>query len=117
LRAVADAVRHTVREVDFVARYGGEELAVALPEMAGVGAAAVGERIRRAIAAAVVPTRGGAVLSVTASVGVAVLDPDSPSRQDLIAAADAALYRAKAAGKNQVVVARLPQAALEASRS
>jgi diguanylate cyclase (GGDEF)-like protein len=116
LRAVADAVRDTVRDVDFVARYGGEELAVALPEMDAEGAADVGERIRRAIAAAVVPERDGTRLSVTASVGVAVLDPASPSRQDLIAAADAALYRAKRAGKNRVAVARLPQAALEASR-
>lgn len=129
LRAVADAVRNTVRDVDFVARYGGEELAVALPEMDAEGAAAVGERIREAIAAAAVPTRDGAPLSVTASIGVAVLDLDSFSRQDLIAAADAALYRAKRTGKNRVVVAgpasRKPefvrfapdQAALDASRS
>jgi diguanylate cyclase (GGDEF)-like protein len=90
---------------------------VALPEMGGEAAAAVGERIRCAIAGAVVRRLDGAVLSVTASIGVAVLDPESPSRQDLIAAADDALYRAKRTGKNRVIVAHSPQAALEASRS
>jgi diguanylate cyclase (GGDEF)-like protein len=117
LRAVADAVQTTVRDVDFVARYGGEELAVALPEMEATGAAAVGERIRQAIEAAVVRTRDGGAHSVTASIGVAVLDPDSPARQDLIAAADGALYAAKRGGKNRVVVAGVAQAALETSRS
>jgi diguanylate cyclase (GGDEF)-like protein len=102
LRAVADVVRSSVREVDFPARYGGEELAVALPHMDLEGASALAERIRGAIAAAQVQGPGGRALSVTASVGVAELDRRSPSRQALVAAADAALYRAKRAGKNRV---------------
>jgi diguanylate cyclase (GGDEF)-like protein len=106
LRAIADVVRASVREVDMPARYGGEELAIALPEMDLEGAAILAERMRAAIAAAEVPTRDGTTLAVTASVGVAALDLEAPARQELIAAADAALYRAKHGGKNRVELAR-----------
>jgi diguanylate cyclase (GGDEF)-like protein len=102
LRAVADAVSSTVRSVDTAARYGGEELAVTLPNMDLPGAIALAERIRQAIGALRVPTRGGGPLTVTASLGVAVLDPIAPTRRELIAAADEALYRAKRGGKNRV---------------
>jgi diguanylate cyclase (GGDEF)-like protein len=106
LRAVADVVRGSVRDVDFVARYGGEELAVVLPQLDLDGAAVFAERIRNAIAATVVPVADDRGLSVTASLGLATLAGGVSTRQDLIAAADSALYGAKRAGKNRVEVYR-----------
>jgi diguanylate cyclase (GGDEF)-like protein len=104
LRAVADAVRSSVRTVDFCARYGGEELAVVLPELELGRAVALAERVRAAVAAVRVALPGGDLLSVTASLGVAALDARAPAPDRLVEAADAALYRAKRAGKNRVEV-------------
>lgn len=99
LRAVAQALVSACRAFDTVARYGGEELAVILPTCPWSESLAAAERIRTAVAAADVP--GG----LTVSVGVAIypmhgLDPGS-----LIRAADEALYRSKAAGRNCVSLA------------
>lgn len=105
LRTVAEVVRSSVREIDAPARYGGEELAIVLPHIDLEGAFALAERIRAAIAATGVPGPNGSALSVTASLGVAAFDPEAPSRQDLVAAADAALYRAKRGGKDRVELA------------
>jgi diguanylate cyclase (GGDEF)-like protein len=104
LRAFAKAMRETVRELDTAARYGGEEFALLLPGTDLAGAERVAERIRVRMEAAHVRTIAGEAVQVTASFGVAAY-PDSPSQADLIAAADKALYRAKAAGKNRVAVA------------
>jgi diguanylate cyclase (GGDEF)-like protein len=103
LRAVAAAVRSRCRGVDVTARYGGEELAVALPRTDLAGAQLVAEDIRHTIAALEI----GAGIRVTVSAGVAAAHPDD-SATDLIAAADAALYEAKHAGKNCTMVAREP---------
>jgi diguanylate cyclase (GGDEF)-like protein len=102
LRAVADVVGSSVREIDSPARYGGEELAVVLPHIDLDGALTLAERIRGAIAATRVPGPDGTSLSVTVSIGVATLDPEIPSRKELVAAADRALYHAKRGGKNRV---------------
>jgi two-component system cell cycle response regulator len=104
LRAFADAMRATVRDLDTAARYGGEEFALLLPGTDLAGAERVAERIRARMQARQVRTIVGELIAVTASFGVAAY-PDSPSQADLIAAADKALYRAKAAGKNRVEVA------------
>ncbi len=106
LRSVADIVRASVREVDLPARYGGEELAILLPHMDLDGTLAVAERIRGAVAGSPIPLPDGSMLAVTVSMGVAILDSDSPSRHGLVAEADAALYRAKRAGKNRVELSR-----------
>ena len=85
------------------ARYGGEELAVVLPQTDAAGAELLAERMREAIEALQVPRMGGGgTLSVTASFGVAGGAGERADRGELIAAADAALYRAKRAGKNRV---------------
>jgi diguanylate cyclase (GGDEF)-like protein len=98
LAAVADVVRGACRATDEPARYGGEELAVILSDTDLDGAYTVAESMRRAIAAMSVPGSPG----VTASVGVAVLPPyGTGDPAALIAAADAALYEAKRAGKNR----------------
>ncbi|MDQ3669449.1 MAG: diguanylate cyclase [Actinomycetota bacterium] len=102
IRAFADVLQDNVRGIDTAARYGGEEFAVLLPETTAEGAERVAERIRGAMAERAIETYPGAVVTVTASLGVAAY-PGEPTQEALVAAADAALYRAKAAGKNTVV--------------
>ena len=103
LAQVAAVVREETRELDTTARYGGEELAVILPQTDATGAALLAERMRAAIASLQVPSvGGGGALSVTASFGVAAMPESALDRGGLIAAADAALYAAKRAGKNRV---------------
>ena len=105
LREVARVLLESSREVDEPARYGGEEMAVALPQTDLEGANLFAERLRSRIEALEVPlVSGKGTLSVTASFGAAAF-PDSavPDKDALVAAADSALYRAKRLGKNRVV--------------
>ena len=103
LAQVAGVLRDHSRELDTPARYGGEEMAVVLPQTGVEGAEMLADRIREAVEALRVPrVRGGGVLSVTASFGVASVPDAAVDREGLIAAADAALYRAKRGGKNRV---------------
>jgi diguanylate cyclase (GGDEF)-like protein len=101
---VGRALRELSRDIDEPARYGGEELAVVLPQTDLNGAELLAERMRAAIAAlAIKRTDGNGALSITASFGVASLPSCASDRDSLIAEADAALYRAKRAGKNRVM--------------
>jgi diguanylate cyclase (GGDEF)-like protein len=106
LREVARSLRSVLREYDQAGRFGGEEFAVLLPQTRAVDAFRVAERLRAAVAALTVPdsTAGdGTCIPVTVSIGVAALDAGSKRElPDLLAAADAALYRAKSAGRDQV---------------
>lgn len=108
LRRVAGAIAGSVRRAgDVTARYGGEEFAVILPSTGLDGAAAIAERIRVAVAALDIEHRAAPVgHSVTISVGGAVAA--GCSDVDLLAAADAALYGAKRAGRNRAGVAEVP---------
>jgi diguanylate cyclase (GGDEF)-like protein len=99
LRAVAGISAAQTRAADVLARYGGEELVLALPGTSGRDALAAAEKIRRAIEAATMP--GG--LRVTVSAGVAEWRGE-PTLDALIRRADAALYRAKASGRNRSVL-------------
>ena len=102
LRRVARILRETKRDVDVAARYGGEELALILPHTDLDGAYAIAERVREAIEAAEIPlVKGDGLLRVTASLGVAA--SSEGHLNELIAAADAALYVAKREGKNRTV--------------
>ena len=101
LRDLADALRENVREIDTAARWGGEEFAVILPGTDLEGAAQVAERIRVALAERAILSVDGAPLHVTASFGVATSTATSTVQQ-LVEAADEALYRAKRAGKDRV---------------
>jgi two-component system, cell cycle response regulator len=103
LRDVAALLRSAVRSVDVVARYGGEEFVVVLPETARPGAVTFAERLRERIEAHNFPELTGLGLHLTASIGVATYpSPEVESVEDLLAKADEALYRAKAAGRNLV---------------
>src|SRR4051794_1900085 len=104
LYAVARAAESGARQGDHVARYGGEEIAVVLPHAGLDQAQLVAERIRRRIESVAVPLADGGVVRPTASLGVAVL-AGGGDKAALIAAADAALYDAKRAGKNRTVCA------------
>jgi diguanylate cyclase (GGDEF)-like protein len=102
LRYVADVLRETTRDVDVAARYGGEELALVLPHTDLQGAHEMAERVRAAIEGRAIPRlEGDGVLRITASVGVAA--SSDGDKDDLIAAADNALYVAKHEGKNRTV--------------
>ena len=104
LRALSGVFRAGLRDVDLAARLGGEEFAVLLPETDEIGSAGVADRLRAELADIEVQGPGGATLSVTASFGVAVY-PEARTSDELLTLADAALYRAKAEGKNRVSVA------------
>ncbi|WP_447972132.1 diguanylate cyclase [Nitrospira sp. Kam-Ns4a] len=105
LRGVAAMIQQAVRGADVVARYGGEEFAVILPRTDLARAVSLAHRIRDRIARHTFPLDGSCV-RLTASLGLAgVPDPAVPTMEALIAAADAALYRAKTCGRNRVEVA------------
>jgi diguanylate cyclase (GGDEF)-like protein len=99
LRTFADVLRETLRESDVAGRWGGEEFLLLLPGADEDGAAQLAERVRDGLSARSIP--GTAGLRVTASFGVAERIPDSTTEQ-LVGAADGALYRAKRAGRNRV---------------
>jgi diguanylate cyclase (GGDEF)-like protein len=107
LRHFVSIARRELRSEDVLGRLGGEEFGVLLPETEVMNASAVAERIRRAVEAE--PARlGGALIPLTASFGVACWKSAAESPGALMQRADAALYEAKAAGRNRVVVAGDP---------
>ena len=102
LRCVADSLRETSRDVDVAARYGGEEMALILPHTDLEGAYELAERARTAIEALEIPLLGAeGALRVTTSIGAA--SSTDGDKNELIAAADGALYVAKREGKNRTV--------------
>ena len=110
-RALVEAaavIRSSARETDVVARFGGDEFALILPDTGGEGAYAVGERIRERIAAHKFLSEDNLNLHLTASVGVATLPDVAASAEELVQAADKAMYRVKDSGKNGILVALDP---------
>jgi len=102
LAEVARVLRERTREIDAPARYGGEELAVVLPQTDMEGAFNLAERVREGIEELALPLPDGSgTMRVTASLGVAALPTHAHDARELLAKADAALYQAKRAGKNR----------------
>jgi diguanylate cyclase (GGDEF)-like protein len=103
LRTIADTMSAVLREYDLAGRFGGEEFVMLLPQTRAPDAFRIADRVRAHIARLPIVTPAGEPVSVTVSIGVAALDAGS-SRElpELLAAADAALYRAKASGRDQV---------------
>lgn len=111
LRAVATALQDTLRGAgDFVARLGGEEFAILVPEACGESAAILAERLRSAIERVTVPV-GERHIAVSASFGVAEWHAAEKTLDAALSRADAALYRAKAEGRNRVALASAPEMA------
>ncbi|AHH93909.1 GGDEF domain-containing protein [Kutzneria albida] len=105
LRSVATAVKAQVRAGDAVGRFGGEEFVVLLPGADERGAIATAERIRATVSALSVPTpvEHISITGLSCSIGVAVLPTTGTSMEQLLLAADTAVYRAKRTGRNRVV--------------
>ncbi|MBY0236709.1 MAG: GGDEF domain-containing protein, partial [Burkholderiaceae bacterium] len=119
LRGVGHLVQGQLRAGDTIARYGGEEFVLLLPQTAEPFAREIAERIRASLAQQRFVAAGGTsgqsqVLSVTASIGLAMLNNDNAGidaavlASELISDADQALYRAKQGGRNRVELARRP---------
>ncbi|HEV2986565.1 MAG TPA: GGDEF domain-containing protein [Vicinamibacterales bacterium] len=111
-RALVEAaavIRGSARETDVVARFGGDEFALVLPDTGGEGAFAVGERIRERVAAHRFLAGDSLDIHLTVSVGVATLPDVAASADELMQAADKAMYRVKDAGKNGIQAALAPE--------
>ena len=104
LKEFARALQETVRDIDLAGRWGGEEFVVGLPGTDLAGGVRLAERIRATLARRTIEAPGGQHFHVTATFGVVEFDGRS-GLLELLAAADAALYRAKRAGKDRVATA------------
>lgn len=103
LFGVAALLQRAVRTVDTVARYGGEEFVIVLPETGKQGALSFAERLRDRLASHRFAIAGGKEIHITGSIGVAIYPSHGlESVEDLVRAADSALYRAKGGGRNLV---------------
>jgi len=104
LRTIAAALSSGLREVDLAARYGGEEFAIVMPHTNKANASIVAERIAKQVSK-VVHEFNGEKIHLTASLGLAeVSDLSDPSAENLVKASDIALYEAKRAGRNRIVM-------------
>ena len=110
-RALVEAaavIRSSARETDVVSRFGGDEFAIILPDTGGEGAFAVGARVRDKIAAHKFLAADGLDIHLTVSVGVATLPDVAASSEELVQAADKAMYQVKESGKNGIQTAIAP---------
>jgi diguanylate cyclase (GGDEF)-like protein len=101
----AEVIRSCSRETDIVARFGGDEFAVVLPDTNAQGARSVAERVRERLAGYQFLVSEGLDVRLTVSIGIATLPDAASSSDELIEAADAAMYRVKDRGKNGIEAA------------
>jgi diguanylate cyclase (GGDEF)-like protein len=107
LVAVAAAIRTAIRQGDLFGRIGGEEFALVLPRVARREAQAVAERMRKAVANLAVVLESGSLQRITVSIGVAFDASSRAGLSEMVSLADRAMYEAKRAGRDQVVVSDL----------
>ncbi|RSM90420.1 sensor domain-containing diguanylate cyclase [Kibdelosporangium aridum] len=116
LRAIASTISDEVRKGDLVGRFGGEEFVVLLPMTSHDHSLSVAERIRRAVTLLEVTHSGTVMQGISVSIGVAVRADSGVSLDDVLAAADQAMYRAKKQGRNKVCAAVRAPGARDPSR-
>lgn len=104
LKALAECCRRTLREVDIVGRWGGEEFAVLLVGIMGTQVRDVAERIRIALSEIKIDIGQGRIVSFTVSIGASSTTGADPGFESMMKRADLALYSAKAAGRNRVML-------------
>jgi diguanylate cyclase (GGDEF)-like protein len=101
LRGMSDLLVKKARIADRVCRYGGEEITVILPEMDESGAMKAAERLRAAVACESFDIDGGRTININVSIGVATYPQQVNTLEELVKAADVALYAAKHGGRNR----------------
>lgn len=104
LRKLAEVIQHQIRAEDIACRYGGEEFAIIMPNSSLDSARRCAERIREELRSLSVEHKGQALGQITLSLGVASYPDHGPTSEALVQSADAALYRAKRGGRDQVVL-------------
>jgi diguanylate cyclase (GGDEF)-like protein/PAS domain S-box-containing protein len=104
LKNIAELVLQSLRSTDMAGRIGGEEFAIFMPETESIMAAEVSERLRCTIANRTVLSPGGQPIQVTISVGVTSMRAEDGHPDEMLARADAALYKAKSEGRNRVCI-------------
>ncbi|MCU4179011.1 GGDEF domain-containing protein [Bosea sp. BH3] len=104
LRVTAARLRHTLRQGDILARFGGEEFVIVVPDAGEARLLEMAERLRRAIGDTPFPIDDGSTIKLSASLGVARVPANPDVWPQLLKAADGALYEAKRQGRNRVVV-------------
>lgn len=102
LKGLSELLGSHARAIDRVCRYGGEEIAIILPETDLDAAANIAERMRAAVEAQPFDVNAGVPVRITVSIGVASWPVQADSEQTLVAAADAAMYAAKQRGRNRI---------------
>jgi diguanylate cyclase (GGDEF)-like protein len=105
LRGFVQKCLDAIRPYDGVARVGGEEFMVLLPQTALTVGQSIGERIREAIAGSAFAVQSGQAIPLTVSIGVSQFGRDGDTIDDILRAADERLYRAKHQGRNRVIAA------------
>ncbi|MFN3421157.1 MAG: diguanylate cyclase [Armatimonadota bacterium] len=102
LKEIAQRLRRVLRRTDFLARYGGEEFVILAPQTPADRALILAERLRQIIAESPIPVSSDLQLHITVSIGVAVFPEHAQNGNELVRAADEALYKAKQTGRNKV---------------
>jgi diguanylate cyclase (GGDEF)-like protein len=105
LQEIAHTCKSTLRPYDVIARFGGEEFVVLLPNTTLLEACDVAERIRENVAGATIKSTDGAMISVTISIGISLFTPPDLRCMNLLSNADRGLYEAKHNGRNQCAIA------------
>jgi len=107
LRSFAETASNSInRANDFIARWGGEEFVIVLPNTDSEGAKEVAEHVRKNVEALIIPTEDGETTQVTVSIGISTIIPTPETdSKEFLNMADQALYKAKESGRNRVVIA------------
>lgn len=103
LRLTVECIQGQLRQTDLIARYGGDEFVVLLPETPVSGAVGVADRIRRSMETSPLPTRDG-VMTATISIGIAGYPNHGPDFDSVLEKADQAMYASKTGGKNRTTM-------------